>query len=139
MALWETVTSDERAPYGFDLEGSEVSRLIVDYSVRLTLQRDGAPDAELSLSSPFVVRTATGESTVIPESPDTVVGVLGLLRQRIVAFAIADDGTLEVEFDGGTRLLSEPDASFEAWEMSQGPLSAVAVPGDGVSAWGQDQ
>lgn len=119
----------------YGIEGREISGICVDYAVTLQTHEG----AELRIKTGFAV--AASEAAAVVAAEPTRLGsagakVLTLIRQRVVAATIHDSGRLELRFDGGGRLLCEPDEKFEAWTLSAPDGERlVCLPGGGLAHW----
>ena len=60
-----------------------------------------------------------------------------LLRKTIAHAVGLKDGTLDVSFSDGTRLIVPVDPDYEAWEVSgDDGFLVVSRPGGGLAVWG---
>lgn len=117
--------------------GGEVTRLMFDYAVTLTVDT-GSGVIELRIGGPFVITNPSGhENLLIPEGePEQLGPALTLVRQRVRRILAFKDGHLEVEFANGIGLGVPAEEGLEAWELSgPGGLRVLALPGGEVAVW----
>jgi hypothetical protein len=94
--------------------------------------------SEIRVETAFTLGTDDGEHRFAPgERVEQAAARLGELVGRVVVAATAGDGgVLQIDFEGGTRLLAEPDPDYEAWTFA-GPdgTKVVCQPGGGLAVW----
>src|SRR6476620_9301175 len=93
--------------------GAIVDRVSFDFQSRL-LFRDGP---EVVLESRFHLATDTAEHLIDPEDPATVVPLLRLLHDSLVAATVSDRGELSLAFASGIVLTAPPDEHYESWHL----------------------
>lgn len=113
------------------------------FSPHLTLRllRTGTADTTtgadytLQIDGRLRLVVANGESTIEPESgPDPA--TLGLLEKTVSRAIASGDGSLQVDFADGQRLLVAPDV-YEPWQLNGSDGSLVASgAGGGLAVWG---
>lgn len=96
-----------------------VTRCIYDYAFTLVVG-ERAPCFEIRIENTFVVRDGGGTTASIEPAgePQELAGSLRLLRKSVTRAIAYKDGRLEIDFDGGYRLLAQPDGEFESWQFT---------------------
>lgn len=97
-----------------------------------------SPEGEttLRIEGPFLI-VANGISSIASvEHPETVGRAFSLLWTVAESATVADDGTLQVRFEGNHQLTVRPDPAYEAWEII-GPdgYHIVCKPGGDLAIW----
>jgi len=120
---------------GLDLHGRTVLAVDHDYTVRIKL----TGDVFICIESPLHLVNPTGQHlTLTPdEDPSEAFGPVAELVGKTIATATADtSGTLRVAFGGGARIVVEPDAQYESWNVSRPDGSLiVSTPGGRLARW----
>ena len=106
------------------LSGKSLQSVLVESTVRMQV----SDVYFIVIESPFRLDVQGNSLSLSPEEePDVALQWLGQLVGNTIEEATADAaGALHVIFDDGARLTVEPDAAFEAWNVS-GPDGALVV------------
>ena len=116
------------------LHGKSLQFVLMERTVRMQL----SDVYFIVIESPFRLDTHGDSYSLSPEDePDAALQALRQLVGHTIEEATADAaGTLDVIFDGGSRLTVEPDAAYEAWSVSapDGAL-VVSTPGGKLAIW----
>ena len=119
----------------YAIEGQAIARICIDFAVLLQT----AEGVELRIETAFAV-ASSDDSPLLSTRAEDLGGagghVLALLGQRVRTADIDESGRLELTFDGGGRLVCEPDEWYEAWSMTApGGERIVCSPGGGTVRW----
>ncbi|MFC0114747.1 DUF6188 family protein [Kibdelosporangium aridum] len=117
--------------------------LVIQFRVtrQLTFDLDG--DAQIQIEQPFqLTLNASGRGgkaatpiELVPERHE-IVPAFSLLLARITSAIAYKNGTLQVDFDNGTRLRVQRHPLYEAWNATgPGNLHIVAPPGNDLAVW----
>lgn len=92
---------------------------------------------EIRVETGFLLRAHDGDHRIVPGEDGAAATLVGELTGQVVTVGTADDtGALRVDFDGGARLIVEPDPAYEAWTVAgPGGLKVVCLPGGELSIW----
>jgi hypothetical protein len=105
--------------------GVAITRCSLDYELSL----------EFLQSEDHTIMTATEAIELDPECPHTLGPALDLLRRPVETVRAFKDGTLEMIFEDGRRLVSHA-ARYEAWHVyGHRGLRIVALPGGDHAIW----
>lgn len=104
-----------------------VSRCIIDHAFSLEFY-EGEQAAVLRIEGDFTISDRDRVYRLSPSVPMELGPAVALFGQV--------EGKLELAFEDGRTLSVEPDACYEAWEVS-GPdgMRAVCTPGGAISVW----
>jgi hypothetical protein len=121
--------------YVIPLSGRPVSRCYVDFGFGLLFFEDG-PKTEIRIEGKMKLRSKTGEDESQAGDWLTLPPFLGLFGQSVAKAFALKDGTLEIQFVSGSRLVVEPDEKFEPWELAgDDGLKIVSLPGGELALW----
>ena len=133
MSSWSLAKTNNG--WRLPLEDREINRCIIDYAFSLEFQ-EGRQTAVLRIEGDFTIDDH-GHTYRLNPSVLTELGPAVALFGQVVRFARASvEGKLELTFINGRILSVDPDACYEAWEMT-GPngTRAVCLPGGTISVW----
>ena len=116
------------------LRGKMLQAVSVEFAVRMQV----SDVYFIMIESPFRLEIHGDSVSLAPEEEsDDALRALQQLIGDTIEDATADEaGTLHVTFEGGARLIVDPDAAYEAWNVS-GPDGALVVsaPGGKLAIW----
>lgn len=115
---------------------AEVRRFVVGYDLKLELElEDGR--LLIRIGGPFDLSDDTGTRTLAVRDSDSIGHVFKLMGHTLTAMAVSADGSLDLRFGSGERILVPPDRRYEAWEAhAPGGLILVSKPGGGMTIFG---
>ncbi|MEP7158990.1 MAG: DUF6188 family protein [Chloroflexota bacterium] len=132
---------DTSAHHTLPLQGQRITMMSFDlYSpiLRLYARYQGAPHVELSIETRIAIHRAdhSEEFDLEADLGAAAASLVPLLGQTATMARAQEDGTLNIELDGGARLLVVPHPRFEAWQLhcDDGAVF-VANPGGGLAIW----
>ena len=133
MMSWQLQPND--GGWRLPIEQRVVSRCIVDHGFTLEFHADGEK-AAVRIEGAFTVFDRGRSHQLSPAAPTELGPAVGLFGQVVQAARASAAGRLEITFEDGRMLYVEPDARYEAWEIS-GPsgMRAVCTPGGAISVW----
>lgn len=118
--------------------GHQVTRCCIDYAAVGLLVDNGV---YITIEGVFKSVDMSGRAELLDPDGDALnlAPVLKFRRMYITEGTAFKDGSLEVKFDGGSRILVPPDSEYEAWNIG-GPggidgLKIVSTPGGELSIW----
>lgn len=113
-----------------------VEMIRIDY--RLGLLIIDPPDYfNLVIESPFQFLADDSPILMDPARTDSLIATLKLLHAKVSAVRIQESGLLTASFENDIALMVEPDASYEAWELScDGRFRLVCGPGGVIAVFG---
>jgi len=117
------------------LDGKTVSRCCIDTALSLeVLEKDARTviriGGEMNIELKGVQLRLSGENPTQAAQATTLVG-------KTIGRAVGrKDGSLDVSFTDGSRLVVHVDPGYEAWEVSASDgFMVVSRPGGGLSTW----
>jgi hypothetical protein len=117
--------------------GQKLLFVKVDYSVILEF----SDKYFVTLECPFSLRTPEGTRQLSPETdPDeNFAPIRELIGVDVTRSSADDSGILEITFANDVTIHSEPDGSYEAWNVA-GPrgMKVVSMPSGGLTTWSPD-
>ncbi|MEV7233061.1 DUF6188 family protein [Streptomyces sp. NPDC051020] len=118
-----------------NLHGLSVVRISIDVRLTLVLEAgwDVSPEAPARLSAGSL-RADPG--VLLTSEAQDVAGVLPLFGTKVLSAVAFKSGALRMVFAGGTHLNRSPNASFEAWQITE-PRGwrFVSLPGGDLAVW----
>ncbi|MGH2356195.1 MAG: DUF6188 family protein [Chloroflexota bacterium] len=121
-----------------DLQGRTVSRCSVDAGFCLEFLEDSEATT-IRIEGAFRVRSDEQEREFSPARHVDLGPALDLIGKTVAEATVGHDGSLDVRFADGTRLMVAADARFEAWELTApGGRLIVSLPGGGAATWGAE-
>ena len=130
---WNLLRSD--GGWRLPIEQRGVTRCLVDHAFTLEFH-DGEQSAIVRIEGTFTVVDHGLVHQLTPTAPRELGPAVDLYGQVVRSATASSQGKLEIVFEDGRRLSVEPDARYEAWEMSgPGGVRAVSTPGGAVSVW----
>ena len=133
LVLREAVDS-----WNLPVASQQVTRCCIDYSAVSLLLSNGV---SVYIEGRFVYAGPGGAgSTLDPDGEASALAPVVRLRRLLVADAKAyKDGSLEMQFEDGSRIFVPADQQYEAWTLSGpgGPdgLKVVSMPGGELAIW----
>lgn len=115
-------------PDALGLAGARVQHLTVGPQLIITF----SDDSSLTLEQAFQFDVNGHGATLDAGSPSTLGPVLQLVDVSVRADRMHSDGTLEVEFSGGQRLVARPSQMYESWTFTSATLTTGSAPGGGL-------
>jgi hypothetical protein len=86
-------------------------------------------------TSPQFLSPNGATRTLEPKSNDALNAFRDLILERLFR-ATVKDGVLQLSFENGVSIRVEPDAAYEAWQISSDDdLLAVCMPGGQLMVW----
>lgn len=130
---WELQPCD--GGWRLPLEERAVGRCIVDQAFALEFH-EADEKAVVRIEGAFSVLDQGRSHQLTPAAPMELGPAVGLFGQVVRSARASAAGRLEIAFEDGRILSVEPDARYEAWEIS-GPsgMRAVCTPGGAISVW----
>ena len=121
--------------WSLPLEQRCVGRCAVDHAFSLEFY-EGEHALILRIAGDFTISDRGRIYQLNPAVTWELGPAISLFGQTVRAAGASADGKLELVFADGRTLLVEPDADYEAWEVS-GPygMQAVCSPGGEISIW----
>lgn len=117
------------------LGGCRVTRFVIDDSLTLALQAAGR-DATLRIDGPGRLERGGEAISFAPDQdPAGLAPVLALLNARVAAVALAPDGRLDLEFDGGARLVALPEDHHVSWSVQVSGGASASCIAEGRVVW----
>lgn len=121
----------------YDIPGSFVSRLLIDFRLGIYVARSGARrPIDIAIGSSFALLLAERRTVVVPGITSTVGPMLNIFKQTVNSILIEDSGVLKLTLSGVDGITVEPDAKFEAWELADSSQRFICKPGGGVVIYG---
>jgi hypothetical protein len=133
MTSWSFQKNEEG--WCLPLEQRGVSRCAVDHAFSLEFY-EGEQAAVLRIEGEFTISDRDRVYRLSPSVPMELGPAVALFGQVVRSARTSAEGKLELAFEDGRTLSVEPDACYEAWEVS-GPdgMRAVCTPGGAISVW----
>ena len=121
----------------FPVENLTVSQLRIEYSMGINLWTSQEFYFNVVIEAPFQFINSNQEMIrVTPETLEGVCSILDILHETVQSAIAYKNGTLELVFKNGHRIIAKPDYMYEAWNIS-GPagLLFVCKPNGEVESW----
>jgi hypothetical protein len=101
---------------------------------------DASGKAQIYIEQRFWLRGPDCDAVVMPSEPATLAPVLRLFNAEVTGAAIQKTGQLKIQFGDDWSLEVEPNASYEAWQLSASlGVMLVCSPGGTVSVFRQPE
>jgi Family of unknown function (DUF6188) len=115
------------------LGGRDLDFIRIDRQARLQFDQ-----FEVVIETPFIVITAKGEErTVDPSITTSLVPLLELYPDALMAATVGSDATLQLHLSSGASLVVPPHPEFEAWQVNgrDGSLVVCTPGGANLAVW----
>jgi hypothetical protein len=106
--------------------------------IRIEGEAPGTELYELEVGALQLITNGTVETfDARHDSPAQLGKLVELRSKRVVEWQVQDGGRCVVSLEANQQLIAKPKMDVEAWQISSEDGLIVALPGGGVSIWGE--